>query len=534
MLLSSCDTLDALDNDLLRMDAAVNLIRTQRALMARRRNALLPVSRLPLELMATIFHLASSERVRYEGTDWIGDWRSLAPDPLAAVTLSHVSHDFRRVALATATLWSTIDLSHAKAQIWQQLERARQAPFTVAVDKLTSKSMSLLSKILRKKRPVVRHLWLPEGYGKKGVTGMLQQLLDTALLESLHLDLRLWRHTHSDLRRLERLSLAGPISMIQSGPSPTTLLHLTKLSIKLDCVEPEGMIPMLSFLSSTPVLTELVVLFEDYGSDWDDDPEMAPALGLPNPSTFTCPLLRRIEVTGDQHCTLTLLYHLRPGPMCHVTLAEDIDSRHIGVLDRFLKRHSFGQDVVTACLTSREADGDISWKLYSPTPQSPDGSTVLEFETHHVHADAIASAIRWDGLRDLTLDLKHERRDVADHVLASVRHSPALASITVAGSLAAHCLCTGLLPDRAPDAAPMPFPALARVVLCHVDMRLVYLEQGGREGGMVLHAAKQRAMKRAYMNVVFQDCIFGSPDDLQLLHQDILSCSPDNGDPDRA
>jgi hypothetical protein len=124
--LPNSDDMKTLNAALDRIDDAIGVLRTQRALLARRRNTTLPVSKLPPELLTTIFCTTSSKRIMCRGTDWIEGWRPLSSDPSSALILSHVSHGFRRVALTTATLWSTLDASRGKTLVRQLLARAGQ------------------------------------------------------------------------------------------------------------------------------------------------------------------------------------------------------------------------------------------------------------------------------------------------------------------------------------------------------------------------------------------------------------------------
>jgi hypothetical protein len=447
---------DAIDAAQQQIDIAETFLRidTQRALLARRRNALLAVSRLPPEIVATIFRMASTRRrVRCSVTRWIEEWRPFASDPLVAIVLSHVSDAFRDVALATATLWSTIDTMYGKTLVRQLLERARRAPITVGVQSYSSSwSLSFLVEVLAKKCPVVRHLWLPKGHKQEGMDSLLRQIRDRPALRSLHLDVanQPGRYLEQcNLQQLETLCLDGPGSaMSRSLPSP--LLHLTKVALNLRYLEPDDTTRVLCFLSNVPALDELNIGVDSPGdaNEWSGLPNIAQDLTYPEPSLH---LLRRIRLAGPYICTVTLLYHMHFGPACGIELIPDITEpmhRSMGVLKRFLHRHPFGQDGVVAVFmrstVSPYGTDAVKWELHSKAdPHSTGGNTVLEFKEGPEHTGDIARAIQWDGLRDLTVDVTN--RKVADILFAATRSLRALASVTVGGHDTTRCFCKALL-----------------------------------------------------------------------------------------
>jgi hypothetical protein len=369
----SCDDLQTLDATLQRMDDALDLLRTQRALVARRRNTILPVSRLPPELLATILLMACRKRVKCHNTDWIAEWCPTASDPSTAVELSHVSHAFRLVALATASLWSNIGASHVKTLAHQLVRRAGRMPLTVAIDIHPPWSLSdFMIEILREKRATIRHLWLPGGYSHD-MDGLFQRLCYPAALESLHLEL--WGHRKSaplqqyDLHRLVTLSLAGP-GFLMPGPFTHPLLQLTKLALNLQFLEPEHVSRVLDFMLSTPALAELMISFGEPEPAWDALRDITPNVFSTSPIVI-CSLLERIKMTGSLACMLTLLYHLRPRAACHIDLSGDMAwLDHSGVLVRFLQGHPLGQGIVAALVGPAKIRGRSTGN-YTPRARIP-------------------------------------------------------------------------------------------------------------------------------------------------------------------
>ncbi|KAI0284069.1 hypothetical protein BC826DRAFT_881182, partial [Russula brevipes] len=87
------------------------------------RNTLAPVSVLPPEVLARIFHLvaladAESSRPKMGNLRWIG--------------VTHVCRHWRQVALDDSSLWARISGSMAKATwVCEMLARARNAPLSI-------------------------------------------------------------------------------------------------------------------------------------------------------------------------------------------------------------------------------------------------------------------------------------------------------------------------------------------------------------------------------------------------------------------
>ncbi|KAG8914202.1 hypothetical protein FRC00_000578 [Tulasnella sp. 408] len=105
---SICETIDRLKQRLLE-----NVVTTQR-----RRNDLLPIQRLPPEVLSTIISHALAEVESYNHQQRL-------------IQLSTVSSWWRSVALETPSLWSVIDSNDADWVVSLALERSKDAPLTV-------------------------------------------------------------------------------------------------------------------------------------------------------------------------------------------------------------------------------------------------------------------------------------------------------------------------------------------------------------------------------------------------------------------
>ena len=121
---------ERLDDEIAALTLALCNLRTQR-------NTLSPISRLPPEILASIFiHCACSRQKKQRG---IPNW----------VNVSHVCRHWRDVALNCSTLWSFLFVS---SKYWTEelLARSKKAPLKVRVDSdcpKQSKELNLLEKV---------------------------------------------------------------------------------------------------------------------------------------------------------------------------------------------------------------------------------------------------------------------------------------------------------------------------------------------------------------------------------------------------
>jgi hypothetical protein len=496
------------------IDRAMDRLRQQRANLWERRNALMPISTLPSEISAQIFHLAC---------DWWppfmlvgcfrGDWFPHISDPSAVITLSHVSRSFRSVVLATRTLWTAIDTSEPDPEklVHMLLERSLPMPFTVVTMGVVSVSAHRLLHILREEKATIRHLWLSHGHQFLSVSQALGDIADSDVLESLHLNLP----DNSDaspietfgLRNLTVLSLEGPGRLMPSGSA--ALFRLTRLALELNDLEPHEMLRAASLICNAPLLTELRVNFSERGRLWDHYENTAPVTVSDHLPTSSCRFLKKMTLTGDDMCTLTLLYLILPGPACHIRVIEGRESPSFSVLHRFLARHPFGQDVVNAIISrSHKSDGYVRWRLHSGSADSTGNTTLLDFEANQEETGSLALAIQWNRLASLRLKL-------GDHELASlifdaVRGSRALVSLGLFGTQTALRLFPRLRARVEEGEHEIPFPALTRIGFEGIRMRHLETEPGQlHDTHMLLRIARERAaLGVPWKTMVLHRCVF--------------------------
>ncbi|KAF9465948.1 hypothetical protein BDZ94DRAFT_1296135 [Collybia nuda] len=228
-----------------------------------RRNELVLISRLPPELLSTIFQLVQEKPLTYfpERTKW--------------TAISHVCGHWRRVALQSPSLWSNIDIhGHESGPgTWVEvfLERSKQAALTLSA-KLTYRSLQPIKAALEKVDRM-RHLSLTLQ------TPMAQDLLDilenhpAPLLEHFQINCstsegsgrlpdRLFSGNYSSLRVLKLVNCDSSwnlpplhnLVILQihnsnifagSGESPTILqlISILENSPNIKQIDLEGMLP---------------------------------------------------------------------------------------------------------------------------------------------------------------------------------------------------------------------------------------------------------------------------------------------------
>ncbi|KAF5338608.1 hypothetical protein D9611_012788 [Ephemerocybe angulata] len=147
------------------------------ASLKRRRNALSAISQLPTELMHSIFYLS----IRYPDEAHGRAWTRLSNLEDTRRSISHVSHDWRTIALEWPKLWSEIHIRNTPKAAYLDLvrERARGIP------------LSLVTHWNSAAVPAVRHIFQTEGARLKSVA----LLEPVSLLRDLLPELKACRNT---------------------------------------------------------------------------------------------------------------------------------------------------------------------------------------------------------------------------------------------------------------------------------------------------------------------------------------------------
>ncbi|KAF5325837.1 hypothetical protein D9611_000629 [Ephemerocybe angulata] len=130
------------------------------ASLKRRRNALSAISQLPTELMHRIFHLS----IRYPDEARGRDWTPLLNLEYTRRSVSHVSHNWRTIALEWPTLWSEIHIRNTPKVAYLDLvrERARGIPLSLMTHWIANSAVPAVRHILQSERARLKSVTLHE------------------------------------------------------------------------------------------------------------------------------------------------------------------------------------------------------------------------------------------------------------------------------------------------------------------------------------------------------------------------------------
>ncbi|KAF6752099.1 hypothetical protein DFP72DRAFT_464409 [Ephemerocybe angulata] len=215
------------------------------ASLKRRRNALSAISQLPTELMHSIFYLS----IRYPDEARGENWTPLLNLEDTRRSISHVSHDWRTIALEWPALWSEIHIEKTPKVAYLDLirERARGIPLSLVTHWITRSTV-----------PAVRHVFQADGARLKSVA-----LLDpVSVLRDLLPELNACSNT------IEFLELDDPTSHPLGPPDRTETDALSGNFPKLRSLRISAwetlVLPPLSFNPAS--LTRLELFFRRFPS----------------------------------------------------------------------------------------------------------------------------------------------------------------------------------------------------------------------------------------------------------------------------
>jgi hypothetical protein len=125
------------------IDTAMKLVRS----LLTRRNALVPISLLPPEILARIFHLLVLEEPPLSGGQSLG-W----------IRVTHVCRHWRQVALDDLSLWARIwGVPKNTKWISEMLARAKSAPLDIEFNAVTAEALLMISSHLSHTRQLRFH-----------------------------------------------------------------------------------------------------------------------------------------------------------------------------------------------------------------------------------------------------------------------------------------------------------------------------------------------------------------------------------------
>ncbi|KAF9241061.1 hypothetical protein BU15DRAFT_73545 [Melanogaster broomeanus] len=126
-----------------RIDNEIALLKLPICALLTQKNSLLPVSRLPCEILATIFLYQAHSF--YQDPRYSGTWRAAPP----WANVSYVCHHWRNVALSCQSLWSFLFVSPPR---WTEelLSRSKTVPLRIRIDVGFTCQRAMIFKLFQK------------------------------------------------------------------------------------------------------------------------------------------------------------------------------------------------------------------------------------------------------------------------------------------------------------------------------------------------------------------------------------------------
>ncbi|KAI0273628.1 hypothetical protein BC834DRAFT_966128 [Gloeopeniophorella convolvens] len=354
------------------------LLPRMQTFLARWQNADTAINKLPIEVLAHIFKIASIAEAHSHPAHRI-------------ITLSLVCYHWRQTALSFPTLWNTIHLREGAIHDFQFatlcLERSKEAPLSVDISTLFrgAQISNFFSPYSSRIESVT--VSVPFKYSSYSVPRFLLSTcaFPAPRLKSLRLCTAMWGSHHApalpslfdgDLTRITHLQVES------FSPYPGyTFGNLTHLAL---CSQSQyekrpSMADFLDFLEANPYLEEL--LLDDAGPAMHTSDSRLP-VRLPNMR-----LLCFIATSTERAVSQRVLSHLRLPDQCCIRVHRDMDPSHLdellpspfpadahllptfGTVENFSLRddmRAFGERSIRCSATSRHSGVSISYRLRGP------------------------------------------------------------------------------------------------------------------------------------------------------------------------
>jgi hypothetical protein len=478
------DTTDAIDDAIVELDAAIEALSKRRQELLQRRNSLSFFGRLYPELISEIFELAATEPLAFYTQSVIPRWKTLVPhvaNVRSILTLSHVSRQFRGIALSTPTLWSAPPFSTHKGLTNLALQRSAGAPLSISLRPtprgFVERDVQFSNSNMLENLATTRDLWLPPGSWPNwmnalptatGLRSFCAQLQNT----------RLFPIDRLNTEHLTTLALAGTdVHLSPLGSSEAMFPRLQRLALHLKQSLQNDFTLVLRILKRAVSLTEFSVRV--------DESSRTRFLGLidsPPPSDLDFrplvrPGIRDIELLGPILFNVALLRQLRLPAACAVRLSVHTGALTTGppesnILLECVAQHLAGAGCRPRHLTVEATSPDVVDTFFQWTPdgaaaQAGTGSLCFGL----LEMDSMRPGVNWTSLTSLHLDMPP--RDYE----ALFREGRGLYHILLDAQLDTLViwveLCERVLADRhalRPDTSP-PFPRLRllRLIFTETD-----------------------------------------------------------------
>jgi hypothetical protein len=381
--------------------------------LRRRRNAALPVSRLPIELLVRVWTEAMKHTLSWHERidDRIPNWLPESRDLSCIFALSQVCYAWRRAFVELPALWTCVDLERAEEMSAEVTLRSHNLPLVITYMRLVDSGVgegrgTLPNKVrdlLEACMPRTQDLCLQMPFINDDAL-----LAPAPILESLHIfcDAEIFSEQQpiklpTYAPRLRTLSLHTHGLPLQSP----ILSRVTRLALEgTNYNRPHHVMNMLGVIEQCPRLTELVIQIGSRDHDiqaWLAQTER-PVINLPE--------LTRAMFVSEFMCTVPFLRTLRAAPTATLEIRGHSYTWHEGAraLADLLKTQfpfrSEGRAPVEATIRDQPMADRLTISLIG---SSDSVSTIFELgsfseeENGVDHVRTLLPCIPWDELQTL-------------------------------------------------------------------------------------------------------------------------------------
>jgi hypothetical protein len=389
--------------------------------------------------MATIFRWATCEQMSLGYPPHIEAHLPWANVYSRAAEISLVSSYFRRIALGTPSLWTTLPVSSMKDAdlIARAFERSYATPLSIVTYHASiMHTPSLMAKL---KSGTLRDLWLV-GFQELQETQDLGWMapLNSAesLLESLHVN---WIGGSPDIflpLQAPRLSTLSLDSNTGSWPKMIpTMSSLTTLILNVVWFVPTDIPRIIDLVLHSPSLTQFIFSTPTSTQarrqdEWSDLPDPVSPRALYD--IRPCPQsLRDILVFGDPLVAAFMLQTLSPSPLAEirVQIYDGLSDDAVVALSNYMRLREGPRRATLRSKSSRHLRGfEIQFYGFGPYPSVSVWLSIVSWDKIDALMNTIMPLIRWEDLEEVEIQ-GIDSGVVPDKLWASLRDSQTLHSV---------------------------------------------------------------------------------------------------------
>jgi hypothetical protein len=493
------------------IEAAFGRLLVQRALVRRQRNAFLPVSRLPSELLAYILLLASVHPLNSSNVPHIVFVPPQVPNYHAVTCFSHVSAGFRHVALSSGALWTAppLHLIPDAGVMKDILRRSSNMPLSIVLNRESITHRESITTRLQSTRALSL-----ERVPSTETLDWIEPLGDpTSSLEVLH---AIWPKNSVggplslplQAPRLSSLSIYANTLSLDLPPDIPLMTSLRSLALTILGLRPTDVTRITQLLNQAPSLEELSIYDMGLRAIGWEDVDATSDLRLPRPTWSLIPVLRRLRWIAEIFCACKILQSYRPPPHVEVELVQSFDRRMADLLPltafkNYLLMLGQGPQRAGIALLPGQAGCQRYEMRLSGFGEDSTRTVLLNIQEDKV-LELYTSFVPWKALQNVDIRLSGLVPEVLWKELAK-HGSPELRSMRVSFVTPTACgLVHAFMEDIDTDPRGVLVPALRSLSVANAAFTLKDLE----DLGDALEA--RRLLGLALEELVFERCTWAN------------------------